>query len=200
MPSEPFRGSTCLCHHFLCDVGEEGAVRSLWPFPETKFVCATLPSCQIRKLSYVDTHEDILRSLSSVWGLVLWADPCILLSALRAEDAAESHVMNTSISCSWLGCVKFCHGSQGSSSLCGEQRPTFKQTKLYLFFLRFFRKFRSACCCWKSLSLERGRGSSDQEWSEQTKSGKIFAWWRRESQAWGLGKGGLAEKAYLQAF
>lgn len=51
-----------LCHSFLCDVG--GAVRLLWPFTETKFVHATLLSCQMRKVSYVATGKDILRSLS----------------------------------------------------------------------------------------------------------------------------------------
>lgn len=111
--------------------------------------------------------------------------------------------MNTFISSPWLGCVKFCPGSQGFRSLCGEQCPTFKQIKLWLLFLRFFQKFWSACLCSKRLPLE-GAGAvahfSDQKQSEQAKFGKIFAWQRRESEVWGLGKCELAGKAYLQAF
>lgn len=71
-----------------------GAVRSLWSFIKTKFVCVTLPSHHTRKVSYVATQKDILRSLFSVFALVLWADPCVLQTALWVEEAAASHVTN----------------------------------------------------------------------------------------------------------
>lgn len=149
------------------------AVRLLWPFTETKFVCATIPFHQMAKVSYVATHKDKLKSLYSVWGLVLWADSCILWSALWEEDAAESHVMNIYISWPWLRCVKFCPGSQRLQQPPWSKGPSNRPDSNFSSW--YFSVSFSLPLFAKSLSLERSGNCSDQEGSEQVKSGKILA-------------------------